>query len=210
MMKKTKKKLSFLLFACLLFSLFVPTAYAQNNKIGNDLAKELTAINDSDTWCANIRLREDARLRELCRGRTFDTGYRLYCAEVIPEFIALLPDDIEITATGIYSPVISVRATKADILKIAKFDQVAHMYAGAPYVEAIVPLAGIFVNEEVKGDINTDGTVNSQDARIALRAAAKLVALDEAQTARGDMNGDGKVNSVDARILLRMAANLAG
>ncbi|MBQ6020291.1 MAG: carbohydrate-binding domain-containing protein, partial [Clostridia bacterium] len=58
------------------------------------------------------------------------------------------------------------------------------------------------------GDVNGDGKVNSQDARLALRAAAKLETLTEAQTAAADVNGDGKITSVDARTILRAAAKL--
>ena len=58
------------------------------------------------------------------------------------------------------------------------------------------------------GDLNGDGKVNSSDARIALRAAAKLDELSVSQKKIGDMNGDGKMNSTDARIILRMAAKL--
>ena len=58
------------------------------------------------------------------------------------------------------------------------------------------------------GDLNCDGKVNSVDARIALRAAARLQMLTVFQKQLGDVNGDGKVNSVDARLVLRIAARL--
>ncbi len=58
------------------------------------------------------------------------------------------------------------------------------------------------------GDVNGDGRVNSTDARLALRAAARLDPLTDAQAAVADMNGDGKVRSDDARVILRIAAKL--
>ena len=58
------------------------------------------------------------------------------------------------------------------------------------------------------GDLNGDGKVNSSDARIALRAAAKLEGLTDAQKKAGDMDGDGDVDSADARAILRKAGKL--
>lgn len=58
------------------------------------------------------------------------------------------------------------------------------------------------------GDVNMDGKVNSVDARLALRAAAKLEELSAEQKQSADMNQDGKVNSSDARTILRIAAKL--
>ena len=58
------------------------------------------------------------------------------------------------------------------------------------------------------GDVNMDGKVNSGDARLALRAAAKLEELSAEQRQSADMNQDGKVNSSDARTILRIAAKL--
>ena len=53
-----------------------------------------------------------------------------------------------------------------------------------------------------------DGKVNSSDARLALRAAARLEGLSARQILLADMNSDGKVKSSDARIILRIAAGL--
>ncbi|MBR1810627.1 MAG: dockerin type I repeat-containing protein [Clostridia bacterium] len=58
------------------------------------------------------------------------------------------------------------------------------------------------------GDINGDGTVNSIDARLALRAAAQLDRLTDEQKSAADVNHDGKVTAADARALLRYAARL--
>ena len=59
------------------------------------------------------------------------------------------------------------------------------------------------------GDLTGDGKINSSDARVALRAAAKLVELSEFAAQVGDIDGNGKVNSADARQILRAAAKLA-
>ena len=58
------------------------------------------------------------------------------------------------------------------------------------------------------GDINADGRVNAADARLALRAAARLQRLSEDRIKFADMDSDGKIRSSDARIILRIAAGL--
>ena len=58
------------------------------------------------------------------------------------------------------------------------------------------------------GDVNGDGKVNSQDARMALRTAARLETLDDRAFAAADTDGNGKVTSADARKILRVAAKL--
>ena len=60
------------------------------------------------------------------------------------------------------------------------------------------------------GDINSDGKVNSGDARLALRYAARLeqVDKDSIEYLSADVNGDDRINSSDARMILRVAAKL--
>lgn len=58
------------------------------------------------------------------------------------------------------------------------------------------------------GDVNMDGKVNSSDARLALRASAKLEELTADQRRSADVDEDGKVTSIDARTILRIAAKI--
>ena len=58
------------------------------------------------------------------------------------------------------------------------------------------------------GDVNKDGAVNAKDARLALRAAAKVETLSELQAKLADVNEDSKVKAGDARTILRIAARL--
>lgn len=60
----------------------------------------------------------------------------------------------------------------------------------------------------VLGDVNSDGSVTASDARMTLRAAAKIDVLDEIKKKAADSNSDGKIIASDARILLRVAAKL--
>ena len=58
------------------------------------------------------------------------------------------------------------------------------------------------------GDVDGDATVNATDARLALRAAAKLDTLDGAFASAADTDGDNNINATDARGILRAAAKL--
>ena len=60
----------------------------------------------------------------------------------------------------------------------------------------------------VAGDVNLDGTVGSDDARLALRASVKLEQLTADQTKCADANRDGAVGSDDARLILRASVKL--
>ena len=62
--------------------------------------------------------------------------------------------------------------------------------------------------EYVLGDVTMDGKINSSDARLALRAAAKVETLTELQQKLADVDADGKVKAGDARTILRIAAKL--
>lgn len=58
------------------------------------------------------------------------------------------------------------------------------------------------------GDVNLDGEVNSADARLALRAALKLVTLTGTAARNADVDGDNKITTKDARLILRYALKL--
>ncbi|MBQ9879141.1 MAG: dockerin type I repeat-containing protein [Clostridia bacterium] len=58
------------------------------------------------------------------------------------------------------------------------------------------------------GDVNKDGEIKADDARIILRAAAKLEELPEFIALLADLDQDGTVNATDARLALRIAAKL--
>lgn len=60
----------------------------------------------------------------------------------------------------------------------------------------------------VTGDIDSDGKVNAADARLILRASAKIEELTGVYSTAADVNLDGKVNASDARKTLRVAAHL--
>ncbi|MCR5781788.1 MAG: InlB B-repeat-containing protein [Clostridia bacterium] len=60
----------------------------------------------------------------------------------------------------------------------------------------------------VRGDADGDGEVLANDARMVLRASAKLEKLDDAAFERCDLNGDGNLLAEEARMILRYSAKL--
>ncbi len=58
------------------------------------------------------------------------------------------------------------------------------------------------------GDVDGDGIVTAKDARLALRASAKLEKLYATPFDAADVNGDGRVTANDARSILRYSAKL--
>ena len=58
------------------------------------------------------------------------------------------------------------------------------------------------------GDLDGDGKVTAEDARTALRIAARLENPTKKQLEVGDLNKDGKITAKEARAILRYAANL--
>ena len=58
------------------------------------------------------------------------------------------------------------------------------------------------------GDVDMNGKINSADARLTLRAAAKVEPFSDLQNLLGDVVEDGKIKAADARMILRIAARL--
>ncbi|MBQ6019630.1 MAG: dockerin type I repeat-containing protein [Clostridia bacterium] len=79
------------------------------------------------------------------------------------------------------------------------------------WIAMLSPFTAIAARSPVRmGDLNFDGKISSVDARIAIRASAKLESMNEEQQQASDVNFDGKTNSIDARQILRVAAKLGG
>ena len=58
------------------------------------------------------------------------------------------------------------------------------------------------------GDVDGDGTVAAEDARITLRAAVKLQSLSRVEQLAADADLDGRVTPSDARLILRASVKL--
>lgn len=59
--------------------------------------------------------------------------------------------------------------------------------------------------EILYGDTDGDGTVEIDDALLALRAALNLITLDDGAFTCTDMDGDGAVSTTDALLIMRLA-----
>lgn len=58
------------------------------------------------------------------------------------------------------------------------------------------------------GDIDNNNKITTADARLLLRAVARLETLSDEDKLYADINQDGKITAVDARLVLRGAAKL--
>ncbi|MGN1315944.1 MAG: dockerin type I repeat-containing protein [Acutalibacteraceae bacterium] len=65
-------------------------------------------------------------------------------------------------------------------------------------------------NEIILGDLNSNGKVDINDARLILRIAASMEMLTDEYLLNGDMNADGVITVEDAVIALRQAVNIGG
>ena len=75
----------------------------------------------------------------------------------------------------------------------------------------IKDIDGNVVNEYevvISADIDGNGKITAADARLALRAAAKIDTIDGVYSFAADVNGDEKLTAMDARTILRKAAGL--
>ena len=62
--------------------------------------------------------------------------------------------------------------------------------------------------EQKRGDVNSDGEVDIEDAKLALRMALNLAVLEEKAAAAADMDEDGRISLKDAQAILKAALNL--
>lgn len=58
------------------------------------------------------------------------------------------------------------------------------------------------------GDVDADGKVTAKDARLALRAGARIQLLEGVAFSAADVNGDGRITANDARSILRYSAKI--
>ena len=62
--------------------------------------------------------------------------------------------------------------------------------------------------DEILGDVDGSGSVNTLDARLALKIAAGQVRATEAQMLLGDIDEDGQIATTDAADILKIAAGI--
>lgn len=65
-----------------------------------------------------------------------------------------------------------------------------------------------FKKESAKGDLNSDGEIDIEDAFMARLIAAKLVVPTEDQKLAGDVDGDGRITASDANYIRRYVVGI--
>ena len=84
----------------------------------------------------------------------------------------------------------------------------AEAYAKKQGMEFTTEKLTIPQNAEVTGDLNGDGVVGLEDAQMILKAALKIITLNDGLAARADMTGDGSISLDDASAALRKALRI--
>ena len=82
------------------------------------------------------------------------------------------------------------------------------IYASAEESQIATQVNGIRYEISRFGDLDSNSSVTAADARLCLRAAAKLEALPGKAMNTADINGDGQITGSDARKILRAAAKI--
>ncbi len=97
---------------------------------------------------------------------------------------------------------------------------VTHSYSSAGEYEVTLKITSslgttatfgkqVTVEQTVRGDVNKDGGIDSNDAVLTLRIAIGLIAPTDYQKWAADANQDSKIGSDDAVLILRMASGMA-
>ena len=98
-----------------------------------------------------------------------------------------------------YTNIIDAAATYSGIIKICELDCVFFV----SILDTDLQIQDC--KEALTGDIDSDGSVNAADARLALRFAVQLDRPTAVQAELADFDEDGKITAADARAILRFA-----
>lgn len=136
--------------------------------------------------------------------------FRMYSVSVLRNGKAFSSDE---PFTFLF-PADGMNLKKCRLYFMDESDKLTHLEttAGENTLNCVSDDAGLFIVAGVldykTGDMNNDGKIQANDARIALRISAKLENCSESQLSAGDINKNGKIDASDARKILRFAASL--
>lgn len=139
---------------------------------------------------------------ELDKKAYADNSEYIYASSSEIDFIISDPDLIEIEeAFDVYYNFYQFTFKKAGTVKVSVVSEYDHTIHYNNYTFEII-------DKPKSGDINGDGTLNSSDARLILRIAAKLNGCSNVTQQYADTDGNGKVSASDARLALRVSAQI--
>ncbi|MEK7396078.1 MAG: cohesin domain-containing protein, partial [Candidatus Poribacteria bacterium] len=115
------------------------------------------------------------------------------------------------TLVGLKFEVIEAKESKVGIKNAFGDPKLNPVLVNSNSKEIIADLLGGTITQPplyVKGDVNNNGSIQSNDAILVLRISAELLIPDEQQLYSADMNNDGVVRSNDAIAILRKVVGL--
>ena len=140
---------------------------------------------------------------------------------VLPAGINTIETRVFDKCTKLESVVIPANITHIDDFAFSMCDKLENVYFTGSQEEwnnitvsdienSALTEANIHFNYDVvvMYDVNGDGNVTAADARLALRASAKIEVLEGNRFNAADVDKNGKITAADARLILRKAARL--
>ncbi|MBO5935245.1 MAG: leucine-rich repeat protein [Clostridia bacterium] len=152
-------------------------------------------------------------------GNTFsNSGIK---SAVLPTGINTIETRLFDKCTKLESVVIPVNITKIDDFAFSMCDNLKDVYYTGSQEDwnkitvsdaENFPLENAQIHFNYDGvvlfDVNGDGNISASDARLALRASAKLEVLEGNRFTAADVDKNGKITAADARLILRKSAKL--
>lgn len=212
-MKKSSK-----ITACLVFLLVIVSTMARISRASDlsgptitHMLSEKLSDYDPDTLIPIVLIYDASKVMpdiDFEEFRThFDSNSEAICAYYTKAYILIEPIVSQYMTLekrnfeGHGSPFLSGTATAEGCKMLMQLPEIVLVDEQGETEPAIVYLS-------IHGDVDLNGTTDADDARLALRAAAKLEKLEPYAFLAADLNGDGRVTADEARKILRVAAEL--
>lgn len=221
-MKATKKFVSLLLAAVMVFSLFTVNSFAATiKKIEIVTMPVRTTFIKGDDWNYGYwKMPEDDGLgvfteREDVISLMHQGGYpSRYADRGMLDMNGLV---IKVTYSDGKTKNITYKETKHSngvITQNIYFSAPKGLNEGENTIEIYLPENfDVYTTYKIKlldlGDVNSDTKVNSSDALLVLQHSVQSITLTGDQVKLGDMNKDNKINSFDALMILQKSVGIA-
>ena len=172
---------------------YLRTEVIKNNE---NVPTETTTVNFNGTDY-NVNIMPDGTMYEI--GAT--SGVKYYNAKDAAETANYIPEPAQ--ALSLSAPVFSAIQIKDNMLY---FD--AYLVTGDTQMKIDSFAIAKKSSTVLKGDVDLDGDIDTDDARLTLRAVASLTTLTLDQRTAAEVDGVYGISTTDARMILRMAAHL--